>query len=53
MGLNLVDVSCGGATTAHILGAWSELAPQIDAVTSDTKLVTVTIGGNDLNYVVI
>jgi lysophospholipase L1-like esterase len=51
MGLNLVDVSCGGATTAHILGAWSELAPQIDAVTSDTKLVTVTIGGNDLNYV--
>lgn len=51
MGLDLVDVSCGGATTAHVLGAWSELPPQIDAVTAETKLVTVTIGGNDLNYV--
>lgn len=51
MGLDLNDVSCGGATTAHILGPWSELPPQIDAVTPDTKLVTVTIGGNDLNYV--
>jgi lysophospholipase L1-like esterase len=51
MGLDLVDVSCGGATTAHILGPWSELPPQKDAVTPDTRLVTVTIGGNDLNYV--
>jgi lysophospholipase L1-like esterase len=50
-GLDLIDVSCGGATTAHILGPWSELPPQIDAVTPDTKLVTVTIGGNDVNYV--
>lgn len=51
MGLDLADVSCGGATTAHILGPWSELAPQIDAVSADTRLVTVTIGGNDLGYV--
>lgn len=51
MGLQLVDVSCGGATTAHILGPWSELPAQIDAITPDTRLVTVTIGGNDLNYV--
>lgn len=51
LGLDLVDVSCGGATTAHILGPWNELPPQLDAVTPDTKLVTVTIGGNDLNYV--
>jgi lysophospholipase L1-like esterase len=49
--LHLVDASCGGATTAHVLGPWNELPPQLDAVTSDTKLVTVTIGGNDLNYV--
>ena len=48
--LNLVDVSCGGATTRHLLGAWSELPPQLDAVDADTKLVTVTIGGNDLGY---
>lgn len=51
MGLDLVDVSCGGATTAHILSPWSELPAQIDAITPNTKLVTVTIGGNDLNYV--
>jgi lysophospholipase L1-like esterase len=49
--LHLIDVSCGGATTAHILGPWQELPPQIDAVTLDTKLVTVTIGGNDVGFV--
>ena len=51
LNLSLTDVSCGGATTAHILGPWSELPAQIDAVTPDTSLVTVTIGGNDLSYV--
>lgn len=51
LGLALVDVTCGGATTAHLTGPWNELPPQIDAVTPDTRLVTVTIGGNDLNYV--
>lgn len=50
-GLQLVDVSCSGATTANILHSWAELPPQIDAVTADTRLVTVTIGGNDLNYI--
>lgn len=49
--LTLDDQTCGGATTAHILGAWNELAPQIDAVNAATRLVTVTIGGNDLGYV--
>jgi lysophospholipase L1-like esterase len=49
--LKLVDVSCGGATTAHVLGRWEELPPQIDAVSSATRLVTITIGGNDLGYV--
>lgn len=47
----LVDVSCGGATTAHVLGPWNELPPQIDAVTPDTALVTITVGGNDIGYV--
>lgn len=47
-GLKLVDVSCSGATTAHILGPWNELKPQLDAVDADTRLVTVTIGGNDV-----
>lgn len=49
--LRLVDVSCSGATTAHLLGRWNELPPQLDAVTPDTRLVTVTIGGNDVAYV--
>ena len=51
LGLDLVDVSCGGATTTHVLEGWSELPPQIDAVTAQTRLVTVTIGGNDVSYV--
>ncbi len=49
--LNLTDVSCGGATTAHVLGPWNELPPQIDALRPDTALVTVTIGGNDVGFV--
>ena len=49
--LALKDVSCGGATTAHILGPWNELPAQIDAVSRATSLVTITIGGNDLGYV--
>lgn len=48
--LALDDQSCGGATTAHVLGPWNELPAQIDAVDASTRLVTVTIGGNDLNY---
>jgi lysophospholipase L1-like esterase len=48
--LDLVDVSCGGATTAHLLGPWNELPPQLEAVTPETALVTITVGGNDLGY---
>ncbi|MFW2349643.1 SGNH/GDSL hydrolase family protein [Qipengyuania sp.] len=49
--LRLVDASCGGATTSHVLGSWNELAPQIAEVDAETRLVTITIGGNDLNYI--
>lgn len=49
--LSLSDVTCGGATTKEILGRWNELPAQIDAVDGDTRLVTVTIGGNDVSYV--
>lgn len=51
LNLTLEDVSCGGATSAHILNAWNELPAQIDTVTRDTRLVTITIGGNDIAYV--
>jgi lysophospholipase L1-like esterase len=49
--LRLIDVSCGGAAAAHILGPWNELPPQIDALRADTALVTITIGGNDVGYI--
>jgi lysophospholipase L1-like esterase len=51
LSLVLVDVSCGGATTQHILTGWNELPPQIDAITANTRLVTITIGGNDVGYI--
>ncbi|HEY0913602.1 MAG TPA: SGNH/GDSL hydrolase family protein [Solimonas sp.] len=50
-GLSLVDVSCGGATTRHILEGGQLMQPaQIEAVTAETELVTITIGGNDIAY---
>ncbi|MBE7210481.1 MAG: SGNH/GDSL hydrolase family protein [Gluconacetobacter diazotrophicus] len=49
--LALADVSCSGAETADILGRRQfGFPPQIEAVTADTALVTVLIGGNDLFY---
>ena len=50
-GLTLVDVGCSGARTAALLQSWGELPAQIDAVTADTRLVTITIGGNDIGYI--
>ena len=50
LNLSLVDQSCSGATTAHVLGPWGDLPAQIAAVNADTQLVTVTVGGNDVNY---
>ncbi|MGC4935134.1 SGNH/GDSL hydrolase family protein [Gordonia sp. DT30] len=54
LGLQLTDVSCSGATTADIVDrAQPGVAdrPQIDAVTADTSLVTLTVGGNNIHYV--
>jgi len=50
-GLSLVDVSCSGATTVDVIqGGPLDLPPQLDAVTPETQLVTVTIGGNDVLF---
>lgn len=50
-GLSLVDVSCGGATTRHLLEGGQLLQPaQLAAVSAQTELVTITIGGNDVAY---
>jgi lysophospholipase L1-like esterase len=51
LGLTLVDATCSGATTANVLTTPQGAdPPQIDAVTDDTSLVTVTVGGNDIGY---
>ncbi|UPK76622.1 SGNH/GDSL hydrolase family protein [Nocardioidaceae bacterium SCSIO 66511] len=46
-----VDASCSGARTKHLRKPQSinggENAPQLDALTADTDLVTLGIGGND------
>ncbi|MFD4366636.1 SGNH/GDSL hydrolase family protein [Rhodococcus sp. NPDC058521] len=56
LGYALVDRTCSGARTDHILHTsqsvrgGAQVPPQIEAVTADTKLVTVTVGGNDVRY---
>lgn len=52
LGLELVDVTYSGATTAHVLtDRQNGEPPQIDALDGTETLVTVTIGGNDVGYV--
>lgn len=48
IGASLKDVTCGGATTAHFSRSqYPGVAPQLAALSADTDLVTVGIGGND------
>jgi lysophospholipase L1-like esterase len=49
-GARLTDVTCGAATTAHFSQSqYPGVAPQLDALSASTDLVTMTIGGNDSN----
>ncbi|MGH3434622.1 MAG: SGNH/GDSL hydrolase family protein [Thermocrispum sp.] len=50
-GAKLTDVTCGGAQTTHFTDAQYPglTEPQFDALSADTDLVTLTIGGNDAN----
>jgi lysophospholipase L1-like esterase len=51
-GLRLVDMSCSGSTTKHILsGGQLLLGSQLSAIGPATKLVTITSGGNDIGYI--
>ena len=44
----LTDVSCGGAQTSDYASSqFRGVAPQLDALSPETDLVTMTIGGND------
>ncbi|MFJ1974018.1 SGNH/GDSL hydrolase family protein [Streptomyces sp. NPDC087903] len=44
------DVTCSGATTRSLWNKQGTSAPQVNALTRDTDLVTVTLGGNDLGF---
>ena len=49
--LAFTDVSCGAAVVANVVDTpQGTNPPQITALTKDTKLVTVSVGGNDINY---
>jgi lysophospholipase L1-like esterase len=49
--LQLVDVTCGLAVISNVVDTPQfGFPPQIAAVTPDTKLITVTVGGNDISY---
>ncbi len=50
--LSIVDMSCGGAVTKHLLtGGQFFQGPQIRVIGPETRLVTITVGGNDVGYV--
>jgi lysophospholipase L1-like esterase len=48
IGANLTDVTCGAAETRHYFEPqYDNVPPQLDALSKRTRLVTMTIGGND------
>jgi lysophospholipase L1-like esterase len=48
LGARLTDVTCGGADTTHFRTAqYPGVPPQLEALSAETDLVTMTIGGND------
>lgn len=52
-GSTLIDVSCSGATIADLLDGQSlsggeATEPQVDSITAETDVVTISIGGNDI-----
>jgi lysophospholipase L1-like esterase len=50
LGLSLADRSCSAADTSNMTAAqFPGQAPQFDALTSSTSVVTIGIGGNDNN----
>ncbi len=52
LGLDLVDVTYSGATTANVLHEPQHgTPPQAEALDGSEAVVTVTIGGNDVGYV--
>lgn len=52
LGLTLVDMTCSGSVTKHLLtgGQYFQDA-QIRTIGPKTQLVTITVGGNDIGFV--
>jgi lysophospholipase L1-like esterase len=56
LGFDLVDITSGGATVDDVLSrpqallTGGSVPPQLDALVPDADLVTVTVGGNDVDY---
>ena len=49
---SFTDMTSSGATIRQVLnGGQMYLGPQVDALGPDTRLVTLTAGGNDIRYV--
>ena len=56
MGLKLVDVTCSGSTASELVTGpkkrhRSDRRPQVEAVDRNTELVTITTGGNDIDFI--
>lgn len=58
-GYALVNATCAGSLTDHILNGWNRttsdgrtvfIPPQIDSIPSDASVVTITTGGNDIGF---
>ena len=49
--LHLIDASCGAAVIANVLDTpQGTNPPQLTFVTPATKLITIAVGGNDIDY---
>ncbi|MGP4048466.1 SGNH/GDSL hydrolase family protein [Streptomyces sp. 2A115] len=44
------DVTCSGATTRSMWNAQGSKPPQVNALSADTRVVTLSIGGNDIGF---
>lgn len=55
LGLELVDVTCSGSTAAELVTGpkhdRKHRRPQVEAVDQRTRLVTITTGGNDIDFI--
>lgn len=55
LGLQLIDVTCSGSTAAELVSGPTKnrhhRRPQVEAVNRSTTLVTITTGGNDVDFV--